>query len=183
MNVSSKTLIDALASYAVLLNRPQWLDPAKSLLQEQVWSRMIQRADGVGEIRLDDFERAIEEHLDGNQPHTVTPSHVVNRAAELARHRTVLADRMAAEHAAGNLLFSETSQLAVSGDVAQFDRSVREAVRAVVQSGRPNEEIERLVDAIESTQVMVTAATEIEQLVSGDDDSDEAAVINEWLNQ
>lgn len=184
MNVTPDTLAQALASYAVMLNRPQWLDPARLLLQEQVWTRMVDRCPGRAEIRIEDFERSIEEQLVDTPPHAVTPPGIVEAAAAFAEQRRYLADRMVDEFAAGTLMFSEVSKLNSTGDRLAFNQFADQAINALIRSGRPVDQIEELIQAIESTSdATLDRLDAMEALPSVDEYDDRVDLIQNWLSQ
>lgn len=63
MNVTTETLDDAIAHYAVVFNRVQWLDPARLDLQRQVWAAEVDRygSGRPGELTNLDFHEAFRQ--------------------------------------------------------------------------------------------------------------------------
>lgn len=75
----------AITSYAVLLNRPWCLDPARLEDQIPVWARLIEQAGAP--IVLADIEQAIGQLLASESPSSVMPGNVIQQAAHLAQRR------------------------------------------------------------------------------------------------
>ncbi len=73
-------------AYAVMLNRPSWLDPARKDLQRKVWQHLI-AGTKHGRIIVDDVMTAIKAMMLTTSPQDILPSAIIEHAADMGARR------------------------------------------------------------------------------------------------
>jgi hypothetical protein len=136
MRATDETIRQAIATYAIQLNRVAWLAEDRLLLQQQVWRRMIESETGDAPIHLTHIDAAIGALLDDNKPIDVVPRLIVTKAAELARleHRE-LALMVAAYELGASPISGVISRFEATNDRETFEREKRHAISIVARSG------------------------------------------------
>lgn len=154
------TIDTALRHYAVLLNRPSWLDPGRLEVQRDVWLSLIHRLGGdrEGAVTIDDFDSAILTGLSGRDVHEVVPARIIAEAVGYAALRAEAAQevmRLAPELR----IYDEQVRLSrITGraaDVADVDAAVSAfwvaigaKIKVLETSGYPRSVIDPLIEAI-----------------------------------
>jgi len=81
--MNDRGIASAINIYAVMLDRPAWLDPARMEAQMAVWSKLA-----GGPLSDDDVVEAIQTLLANGERRDVLPSSVVGLAKQIAAERT-----------------------------------------------------------------------------------------------
>lgn len=149
------TLKDAIEHYAVLFNRPAWLDPDRLDLQVRVWWGLVEHygEDQPGAVSIKDFRQAMVAPTGAGERDSreVLPAGIVRDAVGYAAARAEAA-RLRMWYAPEQTIYNEETWLrsaldAADGDVsartealAAFQRSLRTAITQLVESGlNPND--------------------------------------------
>lgn len=177
MKIDPSVIDTAVAHYAVLLNRPTWLNPDHRELQRTVWLDLVDlfSAGRVGKLHVDDFAAAVVGLIgDGStSAQSVLPSVIVTNACQFAANRGALA-RERIDQTDELLIYTETARFAdeltrargngpaaVAAAIARYREDV-EAVRALlIDSGYDDDVINpRLskIDDLESTTLELATA-------------------------
>jgi hypothetical protein len=161
MRVTAETVREAIATYAVMLNRPQWLDESKMLLQEQVWRRLIERADGDTNLHIEHVELAIEGLIKDPEitDYSINPVAIVGRAAhEAGLEECQLTPMFEAVAAGTNPLRATVAHADATGDTGPLVRAVTMAITYAARSGREPDEIQRFVNHLIGIRDHIVAA-------------------------
>lgn len=109
----SELVDQAVTSYAVLLNRPQWLDPNRFGAARTVWARLLAAHPQVSIVDIDD---AITWYLrqarngEGIRSREAMPQEIVETAGHLANRRRAETDILIARVESGHVLIEVTQE-------------------------------------------------------------------------
>lgn len=152
------TIDTALQHYAVLLNRPGWLDPGRLEVQRDVWLSLIHRLGGdrEGAVTVDDFDSAILTGLSGRDVHEVVPARIIAEAVGYAALRAEAAQqviRLAPElriYDEQVRLSRITSRAGSDADeaISAFWVAIGAKIKVLETSGYPRSVIDPLIEAI-----------------------------------
>lgn len=185
-------IASAIQSYAVMLNRPAWLDESRLAMQIGVWRRLIQRQPGRGTVTDEHFEIAIAGLVEQNRALDVLPSHIVAEACRIAADDNDHVGRLyAAWESDSDMLLDEIGRLMSSASygLPEFERDVA-AIKVKVSSSVLSEDtVEAMLREIQNEHRNATAwyrrrETELAaaqpHVVVGDP-SDVETVVADWL--
>lgn len=167
------TLKQAIDHYAVLLNRPAWLDGGRLDLQVRVWSGLVDYygEDQPGAVNINDFRQAIIAGLTERDSRDVLPSRIVQDAVGYAYARAEAA-RLRMWYAPEHTIFNEEVALTSALNAAELDlaargaalaafrRAVRAAITELIESGlNPNEVSDTIARIKDREQYIVDQVT------------------------
>jgi hypothetical protein len=185
MITDSDTIQRAIEAYAVMLNRPQWLDESRLLMQETVWQRLVKAQPGHGTVTVDHVIAAIETLLRSTKPIDVTVPAIIEAACFLCRSENDQVARMYAAWEAGQPILLAASSRAMALGAAGLDelrRSAAEAAQLIAESVLDGHEVEQMLDQIDAerrqTEQAITATAG--ELPAATEDAE--GVISEWLH-
>lgn len=182
MITDTATIHAAIQSYAVMLNRSQWLAEDRLLMQETVWMRLVKRHPGRGTITIDHFEEAMTDLCANMAMNSVSVPTIVDFACNIAEFETdEVAHRYAAFESGGMIMLDEATRLLSDPNYteADFDEAVQRVSKAISQSVLDDTEVSHMLAVI---RVEAKRAKQKRPELAVETDADEAdGVIAEWL--
>lgn len=155
-------LDEMLVSYAVLLNRPQWLTEERVEVQKPVWHRLATLESGRGRIVRADVDLAITTAIgSGMSISEILPSLIVRHAAVLARARAERVKRMLLSPPVVWLAPSRSkvqNALDNGDDPAEMLDAIRREIRLdLLASGTPDADIGRVLNDVDEQLTIHTS--------------------------
>lgn len=177
---------EAIQSYAVILNRPQWLDETRMLMQVAVWDRLVNAHRDRGTVGLHHFERAITQLTAEQRALDITVAQIVTRACSYAADETDIVARLYAAWEGGGQLLHDQATRFVHGsiDLDTFRAEVNELQRMVALSVLDDSETEAIVSHLDLERGAVEEYVQpsATPVLLPPDDEEVDAVVAEWLS-